>query len=524
LLEGVGVLLLVNIFTGKSAVDGQSGMATYIAKFINVFGGDTQFPGILPFFIALFGFIFLTRFGLLFYNGFMSAVIRRKIQESIFTRYLLGDWSYMRNVRVGDAVATNTLESMFVTKYLACVIASIYYILSAIVLSGMAIVTSFKLSIALGVTALPLVGLIVWIFNVGARISKRTAELRVKFSGDITDRFNGLLQVHVDNNYDFHVRSGIQTQKSLMRLEVLLGVCNGVTGSFGLLMILSVLIAASIWVFIMGSDSIADLALIAGVSVLGMRSAANINMAIGNIGNISRMSGSLYPVIDALNVPSIPERKSIDERIERVEMYNVSYAYGNQTVINEVSITAKKGFPLVLSGRSGMGKTTLANLFSGLYFPSDGEVTYHGISGNKYDSTQYRPRVGFVTQDVYLFQSSLRSNLSAGRDCTDEEIWATLEQVDAAEFVRDLGGLDTESAEAGRSLSGGQRRRLGIARVLLSGSDILIFDEVASGLDQINKSAVLNVIERLSETYVVIVISHEDMHLSSKQTYSVGQS
>jgi ATP-binding cassette subfamily C protein len=126
-----------------------------------------------------------------------------------------------------------------------------------------------------------------------------------------------------------------------------------------------------------------------------------------------------------------------------------------------------------------------------------------------------------VTQDIYLFRGSLRANLAAGRYCTDEQIWAALEQVDAAEFVRTMGGLDTESTEAGRSLSGGQRRRLGIARVLLSGSNILIFDEVIAGLDQVNKAAVLSVIERLSETYVVVVISHEELSLSCQISYSV---
>jgi ATPase subunit of ABC transporter with duplicated ATPase domains len=126
-----------------------------------------------------------------------------------------------------------------------------------------------------------------------------------------------------------------------------------------------------------------------------------------------------------------------------------------------------------------------------------------------------------VTQDIYLFRGSLRCNLAAGRDCTDEQIWAALEKVDAAEFVRTMGGLDIESAEAGRSLSGGQRRRLGIARILLSGSDILIFDEATAGLDQVNKSAVLSVIEKLSENYIVVIISHEELFLSQQKSYSV---
>ena len=202
-------------------------------------------------------------------------------------------------------------------------------------------------------------------------------------------------------------------------------------------------------------------------------------------------------------------------------MNNLSYAYSGNTVIDGISCVVERGVPLLLGGRSGKGKTTLANLISGLYFPDKGEVLYIGESGKEFVSINYRAKVGFVTQDIYLFQGSLRENLTSGRNCTDEQIWATLEQVDAIDFVRSMGGLDVESTEAGRSLSGGQRRRLGIARVLLSGSDILIFDEVIAGLDEINKSAVLKVIERLGKSYIVVMISHEKLSLSHSASLSL---
>ncbi len=521
LLEGVGMVLLVNIFTGGFVAGGKSGLPAYISEIINVIGGSAQLPGVVPLLIALFGINLIIRFGLLVFDGSMSAVLRRRLQEAIFSHYLMGDWSHMRNFRVGDAVGTNTQEAMIVTKYLTSAVSAIYFILGALVISGLAIIISFKISLVLGLIALPLAVLMQKTFGVQARLSRRSAALRNDFSGDITDRFNGLLQVHVDDNYDFHLRQGLQTQDRLTRLDMLIGVCGAVIGSFNLLLPLTALIGFSVWLFIMGSDNVPNLALIASVGVLGMRVASQLNGAVASVGNLSRLSGSLYPVLNALSVPAIPVRQLIDEPVVRVKMDNVSYAYGHHTAIDGVTLVAEKGAPLVLSGRSGKGKTTLANLIAGLYFPCTGRLIYVAASGTAFASTSYRARVGFVTQDIYLFRGSLRSNLTAGRDCNDEQIWAVLEQVDAAEFVRAMGGLDTESAEAGRSLSGGQRRRLGIARVLLSGSDILIFDEVTAGLDQVNKAAVLSVIERLSETYIVVVISHEELSLSCQTSYSV---
>jgi ABC-type bacteriocin/lantibiotic exporter with double-glycine peptidase domain len=204
-----------------------------------------------------------------------------------------------------------------------------------------------------------------------------------------------------------------------------------------------------------------------------------------------------------------------------IKMNSVSFDYADQRIISNVSLSVKRKNPLVLCGRSGKGKTTLANLMSGLYFPVSGEISYIGGSGKSYSSDIYAAKVGFVTQDIYLFHGTMRESLTAGRDCTDETIWSALDQVDGADFVRQLGGLNTLGAEAGRSLSGGQRRRLGIARVLLSRANILIFDEVTAGLDDINKLAVIEVIERLNEDHVVIVISHDRLKLAGQTMYTV---
>lgn len=515
------MVLLVNVFTGGLVAGGKSELPAYISGIINIIGGNAQLFAVVPLLIALLSITLFIRFGLITFDGVITAVFRKRIQEAVFTHYLLGDWSHMRNFRVGDAVGTNTQEAMVVSKYLTSVVQAIYFTLGALVLSGLAIVTSFQISLVFGLIALPLGWMMLKIFGIQARLSKRSAVLRNNFSGDITDRFNGLLQVHVDDNYNFHIRQGLQTQNQLMRLDMLNGVSQAVIGSFNLLLPLTALIGFSIWSFIMGSDNVTDLSLIASVGVLGTRVASQLNGAIASVGNISRLSGSLYPVLNALSVPAIPVRQLINEPVVRVQMENVSYSYGGHTVIDEVTLVADKGTPLVLSGRSGSGKTTLANLISGVFSPCTGSVNYVTASGTALVSTSFRARVGFVTQDIYLFRGSLRSNLTAGRDYSDEQIWEALEQVDAVEFVRVMGGLDTESSEAGRSLSGGQRRRLGIARVLLTGNDILIFDEATAGLDTINKIAVLSVIERLSKTFIVVMISHEELSLSCQTSYSV---
>lgn len=520
LLEGIGTLLLVNVFTG-GGVGSLAAVPQFVTDALAWLGRGMDLTELLPVLIALFALNFVLRMVLYTFDGTMTAVLRQRVQEAVFTRYLRGDWAYMRDFRVGDAVGTNTQEALVVSKYLTSAVSALQYLLAGAIIAVLAVSTSLAMTIGLGAIALPLLLVLQQTFRVQARLSKESALLRNEFSGDITDRFNGLLQVHVDYNYDYHLRQGLRTQRRLTVLDFWVGVCQALISSFNLLLPLSVLGAFAIWLKISGSSQPPDLALVASVGVLGLRGAAQLNAAVAAIGNLSRLSGSLYPVMAALEVPSTRDRELIGEPVVEVQLQDVGYRFGEHAVIEHINVTARKGAPLVLSGRSGQGKTTLANIAAGLYFPSAGRVHYVGASGAHYDSATHRARVGFVTQDIYLFRGSLRESLTAGRPSTDESIWQALQQVDAEEFVRAMGGLDTTSAEAGRSLSGGQRRRLGIARVLLSGSDLLIFDEVTAGLDQANKSAVLDVIERLSERYVVIVISHDPLSWSQQLSYAV---
>lgn len=517
-LEGIAMVILVGVFTSGS-VSTVARVPPAIASAVAQVGGSLAVPGVVKLLLGLFAVNFLMRSGLLMVDGTIAAILRQKIQAATFTRYLTGDWSAMRGFRVGDAVGTCTQEAPIVAKYLSSAMASVYFIVSAAVVGGLAVATSAPVSLALGLMGLPLAWIVFKVFSVQASLSRQLAGLRNDFSGDITDRFNGLLQVHVDNNYAFHLHQGLRTQPALTRLEIWIGACSAIIGSFTLLLPLTALMGLAVWIAIAGANVVPDLTIVASIAVLGMRASGQLNGAVAQLGNLSRLSGSLRPVLSALNTPPVLTRKPMNEPLSEVLLERVSYAFGTHRVLDDLSLTVSRGAPLVLSGRSGKGKTTIANLLAGLYQPLSGTVTYVSADGAAFDAAEYRARIGFVTQDIYLFRGTLRSNLTSGRASTDDKLWAALREVDAEDFVRAMGGLDVESAEAGRSLSGGQRRRLGIARVVLSDSDLLILDEVTAGLDAANRAAVIEVINRLSANHVVVVISHDDLPLHNHRSH-----
>lgn len=521
LLEASSMMMLVVLFTGGVGSLADSDLPAFLLDPLQELLNVGQISTLVPTLLCLFGAALCIRFGLYLSDGFMSAILRRKIQESVFRHHIHGDWAHMRNFSVGGAVGTNTQESVVVSKYMLSAVSAIYFFLGAIVMGGLALFVSTQMVFILGIIVLPLMLLIQKVFSLQSRLSRKSAELRNVFSSDITDRYNGLLQVQVDDNFEYHLDKGLNSQSELTSIECKIGACQAVIGSFNLLLIFTSLLGFSLWLFFNEDTHIPELGLIATVGMLGLRLSVQLNGVIAAIGNLARLSGSIFPVLEAMAVPMVRHRKNIFEPIVGIEMSSVFYAYGNVRVINDVSLSVKRKEPLVICGRSGKGKTTLGNLLAGLYFPETGEVHYIGASGKSYSGGRRSAKVGFVTQDIYLFKGTLRENLAAGRERSEEAIWSALDQVDASDFVRQLGGLDLEGAEAGRSLSGGQRRRLGIARVLLSGADILIFDEVTAGLDHSNKLAVLGTIERLSECYVIVLISHDPLQLTGQKTYTV---
>lgn len=520
-LEAIGMVLLVNVFTGESLKNTDSKLIVFLGETISSFGLSNSIQDLLPVLIGLFFFNLLLRFCLLSFDGYLFGILRRKLQETIFKNYLNGQWSIMRDNRTGDSVGTNTQESLSVAKFLTSAVQVLYHFLGAASTVGLALYTSFQTTLVLGMVGLPIILLMKYIFKIQANFSRQYTVLRNKFSADITDRFNGLLQIHADNTYNFHANKGLRSQPDMLLVEIKTAFCQGIIGSANLLLPLSALIGFFFWIKLQGLESFPQFSLIASVGILGMRISTQVNGCISSIGNLSRLSGSLIPVIKALKLPKVLDKNIILEKVNVIDFNKISYAYGSKVVFSDLTFSLKTQAPIILNGRSGKGKTTLANIIAGLYEPTTGTIEYKTSSGTSFSSTSHKTNVGFVTQDIYMFGDSLRENLTSGRELSDEAIWEVLKEVDASEFVKELGGLETQSSEAGRSLSGGQRRRLGIARVLLSGSQVLIFDEVTAGLDPKNRTAVNQVIENLSQKYISVIISHEETSFDNQQVLNI---
>lgn len=202
---------------------------------------------------------------------------------------------------------------------------------------------------------------------------------------------------------------------------------------------------------------------------------------------------------------AIPFRESI-----RLENVKFKYHENQKDVLTGVNLIIRHHEMTALTGPSGGGKTTIADIVLGLLTPSEGRVLIDGSALNASQLRAWRQKIGYVPQEPFLFHATIRENLTwVHPQATEEELWNALEQAAAKDFVQAFPEkLDTYVGDKGQRLSGGERQRICLARALLVQPKILIFDEATSHLDTENEKAILQAIGRLQGKVTLLVIAH----------------
>lgn len=203
---------------------------------------------------------------------------------------------------------------------------------------------------------------------------------------------------------------------------------------------------------------------------------------------------------------------------------NVTFAYGEDVILDNVSVNIAKGSVVGIIGRSGSGKSTLLKLFMRFWKTQKGSVKLSETDVNCINTATLRNMESFVTQETHLFHDSIRNNLRiANLDATDEEIVTACKKASIHDFIMKLPqGYDTPVGELGDTLSGGERQRMGLARAFLHNSDLLLLDEPTSNLDSLNEAVILKSLKEEKENKTVVLVSHRKSTMCIVQkVYSV---
>ncbi|WP_249963502.1 lipid A ABC transporter ATP-binding protein/permease MsbA [Histophilus somni] len=221
---------------------------------------------------------------------------------------------------------------------------------------------------------------------------------------------------------------------------------------------------------------------------------------------------TLFALLD-LETEKDTGKHVVDTVKGEVRFENVTFSYSGKEhpALNNISFTIPQGKTVALVGRSGSGKSTIANLVTRFYDVEQGKITLDGVNIQDYTLANLREHCAVVSQQVHLFNDTVANNIAyaATEKCTREQIIEAAKAAYAMEFIEKLeNGLDTVIGENGASLSGGQRQRLAIARALLRDSPVLILDEATSALDTESERAIQAALETLQKDRTVLVIAH----------------
>ena len=203
---------------------------------------------------------------------------------------------------------------------------------------------------------------------------------------------------------------------------------------------------------------------------------------------------------------------------------NVSFAYGDETILSDVSLEIPKGVVVGVVGRSGSGKSTLLKLFMRFWDVQKGRVALSGADVRSINTASLRDAESFVTQQTHFFHDSIRSNLRVAKlDATDTEIEEACRKASIHDFIMTLPkDYDTPVGELGDTLSGGERQRIGVARAFLHDAPMMLLDEPTSNLDSLNEAIILKSLRQEKQGRTVVLVSHRPSTMRiADRVYSV---
>ncbi|MBM47886.1 MAG: ABC transporter permease [Euryarchaeota archaeon] len=349
---------------------------------------------------------------------------------------------------------------------------------------------SAKLALILFIPLILIIPMVVWF---STRVQRRYRRQRESTGGIVAileNVLSGITVVQAYNASEFE-RSRVEGESgeyrdqaihaSNLRNRFLPGIYVVAGISFGLL------VSAGGWLMESGEITVGQFVTFLLISTRMTMPMFILGMLLNQLQKGEAASKRVFALVDL--EPSIfdkPDAVPLDGPIRSISFDNVTFAYptSEANVLNGISFSVSSGEFLGVMGHTGAGKSTILKLVEKFYEPHLGSVKINGIEINAYTVESIRDRIGFVSQDPFLFYGSVRDNVAYARETSDDEIRRVLEIAGAWEFVSEMtDGLKTMVGDRGVMMSGGQRARIALARALLKDPDLLILDEASAALD-----------------------------------------
>ena len=490
----------------------------YQKYFIDFWHLQNNLITVLAFLFIFVSISSLINFIIRFYAAYISTVLNRRLRMRYINLTLNSKWAYFVNKKTGEIVNTVILEASksaygFVdtVNFFSNTLQFIVFFIFVIFLSKV---------VALYALVVGIIYLLIFrIWAIKARkFSYIAANLSKIITNNISDGYKNIktLKVSGKTNYLSGImkKTVFSTQKNDLNLMMTQITPESLKEPFFAFFL-------SLGIFFFLTYEYAAISSLLTLIALFQRAMSKLSLAYTQFITVKKMEAYFNSynenVFLVKSYSSSWHGKNYPNFDSSIIFQNVSFGYGGTKIFNETSVEIKKGSFVSISGPSGVGKTTFVDLLSGLYMPINGKILVDNIDLKSCNIHQWQNKIGYVTQDHFFFNDSVRTNLTLdNNNISEEQIINALEISNSYEFLRNKKDfLDSSMGESGLLFSGGQRQRLSIARAILFNPDILILDEATSAVDNDTERSILENIKVLkNKNMTIISISHNREYLN----------
>lgn len=481
---------------------------------------------ILCLFVALI-FILKNAF-VLFFNYFnynLNYKINISLSKKIYQNYLYSNYLTLSKVKTSDMIRNLTIE---VNGFVSCVNNFIQVFKDLVLISSILILIISVLDKKFFIIFLVFL-LLTSIFYLAIKgflkkIGKQTVIFRSKFIETITDSFRLIKEIIINEKRDFFINKYIKNLKHTER--------NNLKSAFifssgrSIFEIIAVIMMVSIILYLYNANYetafiISYLSLI-GVSVI--RSMPIFNSILTSLNKLQYKKPSIDIIVDLIkstkqkeeemtsNINSDNIKNSEIKFNESIKIKDLTFSFGQNTVLNNLNLKIKKGEKIILVGPSGSGKTTLMNILSGLISLNEKKLFVDGVAITHDNGKDYRKIISFMPQESYLMNETIHNNIVFDEEHQENKsnIKELLEVVNISKFITKLDKNEDEIVtQDGSNISGGEKQRIIFARSLFKNFELLILDEPTSSLDKENSFEIVNNIFKKYKSKTIIIVTHK---------------
>ena len=346
---------------------------------------------------------------------------------------------------------------------------------------------------------------------IGRKIANRISALRTQ----VVEGTQGLAELLVFGRQNRFLKDLAQVNRDLLGLQLKMSVIRG----FSAALITVIAGLATTAILFRGAGLVnsgdlhgASLAMIAMAVLVSFESVMPLPSAYQFLGRTRQAGRRLLEIVDTAPTVVYPARSTADLRQYDLEFEKVGFRYHRDSppVLSDMDLHVCDGERIAILGPTGVGKSTLVNLLARFWDPQSGQIRLGGVDIRQFSEKDLRRSISVVSQQAHIFNASIRDNLRIARPHAEEaQLWDALNAVQLAEFVRQLPeGLDNWTGESGKLISGGQARRLAVARAVLQDAPVWVLDEPTEGLDRQTERALIDTLLQLTAGKTVLLITH----------------